>query len=56
MVGRRRRLVFGNVIFQAFGDLARLKDLSATLCDGPSFANNMEKAFQDMWDSRLSDG
>ena len=65
MVGRRRRLVFGNVIFQAFGDLARLKDLRATLrdrigasplCDGPSFANNMEKAFQDMWDSRLPDG
>ena len=46
-------------------DLARLKDLRATLrdrigasplCDGPSFANNMEKAFQDMWDSRLPDG
>ncbi len=46
-------------------DLDRLKDLRAglrdrigasPLCDGPSFAKNIEQAYQDMWDSRMAGG
>ncbi len=47
------------------GDLPRLKDLRATLrqrvgssslCDGPGYAANVEKAFLSMWESRMPGG
>jgi len=47
------------------GDVARLKDLRATLrervsesplCDGPEYAATVEKAFLDMWKSKVAGG